>query len=221
MWTGELKVEKELNAEITTAFPVTEALPTMEPGVYLLAAQPGNVAGEDYGERTTQWFIVSDLGLTAFSGTDGIHAFVNSLATTAPVGDVELRLLARNNEVLAVKKTDAEGTVTFEPGLARGEGGFVDVQAHVAIVDGGDAALRIQLERGRDGGGGRRLVRVEDAGGQRTGQERVVDAIQDISERVENGLPSTGSVMVSLIRRSSIGSMPSFQASSSIALSIA
>ena len=28
--------------------------------------QPGNVAGDDYGERTTQWFIVSDLGLTAY-----------------------------------------------------------------------------------------------------------------------------------------------------------
>ncbi|HEV7464209.1 MAG TPA: alpha-2-macroglobulin, partial [Methyloceanibacter sp.] len=140
VWTGELKVERKLNDEITTAFPVTEALPTMEPGVYLLAAQPGNVAGEDYGERTTQWFIVSDLGLTAFSGTDGIHTFVNSLATTAPVGDVELRLLARNNEVLAVKKTDAEGTVTFEPGLARGEGGLSPAML-VASGDGGDYAF--------------------------------------------------------------------------------
>jgi uncharacterized protein YfaS (alpha-2-macroglobulin family) len=140
VWTGELKVEKELNAEITTAFPVTEALPTMAPGVYLLAAQPGNVSSEDYGERTTQWFIVSDLGLTAFSGTDGIHAFVNSLATTAPLGDVELRLLARNNEVLAVKKTGADGTVTFEPGLARGEGGLSPAML-VASGDGGDYAF--------------------------------------------------------------------------------
>ncbi len=81
VWTGELKVEKQLNQEITTAFPIMEAVPQLEPGVYLLAARPGNVPGDDYGERTTQWFIVSDLGLTAFSGTDGIHAYVNSLAT--------------------------------------------------------------------------------------------------------------------------------------------
>src|SRR6266508_3470281 len=140
VWTGELKVEKELNQEITTAFPVTEALPTMAPGVYLLAAQPANVAGDDYGERTTQWFIVSDLGLTAFSGTDGIHAFVNSLASTAPLGDVEIRLLARNNEVLAVKKTDAGGAVTFEPGLARGEGGLAPAML-IASGDGGDYAF--------------------------------------------------------------------------------
>ena len=113
VWTGELKVEKELNQEITTAFPIMEAVPEMQPGVYLLVARPGNVPGDDYGERTTQWFIVSDLGLTAFSGTDGIHAYVNSLATTAPLADVEIRLLARNNDVLAVKKTDGNGAVTF------------------------------------------------------------------------------------------------------------
>jgi len=140
VWTGELKVEKELNQEITTAFPIMEAVPAMQPGVYLLAAQPGNVAGNDYGERTTQWFIVSDLGLTAYSGTDGIHAYINSLATTAPLEGVEIRLLARNNEVLAVKETDAGGAVAFEPGLARGEGGLSPALI-IASGDGGDYAF--------------------------------------------------------------------------------
>jgi uncharacterized protein YfaS (alpha-2-macroglobulin family) len=140
VWSGELKVEKELNAEITTAFPITEAVPAMQPGVYLLSARPGNDAGNDYGERTTQWFIVSDLGLTSFSGTDGIHAYVNSLATTAPLGDVEIRLLARNNEVLAVKQTDANGAVAFAPGLARGEGGLSPALI-IASGDGGDYAF--------------------------------------------------------------------------------
>jgi len=124
VWTGEFKVEKELNEEITTAFPITEAVPEMEPGVYILAAEPADVPGDDYGERTTQWFIVSDFGLTALSGSDGIHAFVNSLATTAPLEGVEVRLIARNNEVLATATTGASGTVTFALGLARGEGGL-------------------------------------------------------------------------------------------------
>ena len=62
VWDGELKVEKELNQEITTAFPIMDAVPEMQPGVYLLAARPADVPGDDYGERTTQWFIVSDLG---------------------------------------------------------------------------------------------------------------------------------------------------------------
>ena len=124
LWTGELDVKKELNEEITTDFPVTEAVPTLGPGVYVLAAVPANTSPDDYSERATQWFVVSDLGLTAYSGGDGIHAFVNSLATTAPLDGVELRLIARNNEVLAIKKTGADGTVNFEPGLSRGEGGL-------------------------------------------------------------------------------------------------
>ncbi len=92
-------------------------MPQLAPGVHLLAAQPADVPGGEYGQRTTQWFIVSDYGLTAYSGPDGIHAFVNSLASTAPLGGVEVRLIARNNEVLATESTDANGTVSFARGL--------------------------------------------------------------------------------------------------------
>ena len=49
-----------------------------------MVAQPKELKNldNDYDSLATQWFIVSDLGLTAFSGNDGIHVFVNSLATT-------------------------------------------------------------------------------------------------------------------------------------------
>ena len=46
------------------------------------AEDPGS---DDDCQLATQWFIVSDLGLTAFSGNDGIHVFVNSLASTDAV----------------------------------------------------------------------------------------------------------------------------------------
>jgi len=146
IWTGELEVEKDLNQEITTAFPVTEAVPELKPGIYLLAARPADKGGNDDSERATQWFIVSDLGLTAYSGTDGIHAFVNSLATTAPIKDVKIRLLARNNEVLASKKTDANGAVSFEPGLARGEGGLSPALIIASGDDGDYAFLNLQQQ---------------------------------------------------------------------------
>ncbi len=144
VWTGSLQVEKELNAEITTAFPVTEAVSTLEPGLYILTAQPGDVPGNDYGERTTQWFIVSDLGLTSYSGSDGVHAFVNSLASTAPLDGVEVRLIARNNEVLANKTTDANGRASFAPGLARGEGGLSPALLIASSASGGYAFLNLK-----------------------------------------------------------------------------
>ena len=40
----------------------------------------------DYDQRASQWFIVSDLGLTAYSGHDGIDVFVHSLASAEPSG---------------------------------------------------------------------------------------------------------------------------------------
>ncbi|HEY4635529.1 MAG TPA: MG2 domain-containing protein, partial [Rhodospirillales bacterium] len=45
-------------------------------------------------------------------------------ATTEAKSAVDVRLMARNNEVLATAKTDADGYVHFAAGLARGEGGL-------------------------------------------------------------------------------------------------
>jgi len=127
VWSGELETALTLNADVTTAFPVDQALGDLQPGVYVMTAAPkGPQAAndDDSGSLATQWFIVSDLGLTAFSGNDGIHVFVNSLATTEAKAGSDVRLVARNNEILATRKTDAAGHVLFEAGLSRGEGGL-------------------------------------------------------------------------------------------------
>src|SRR5947199_1745310 len=127
VWSGELATASTLNQDVTTAFPVDSALGDLQPGVYVMTAAakgPGSAKDDDYGSLATQWFIVSDLGVSAFSGNDGIHVFVNSLATTDAVAKADVRLVARNNEILSTRKTDASGHVLFEAGLARGEGGL-------------------------------------------------------------------------------------------------
>ncbi len=130
VWSGEMTVVPKLNAEVATAFPVDQALGELKPGVYVMTAVPKEAVTNDYDQQASQWFIVSDLGLTAYSGHDGIDVFIHSLASAEPSGSVEVRLVARNNEVLATKPTDKNGFVHFEAGLARGEGG----QAPAAIV---------------------------------------------------------------------------------------
>ncbi|HUL87370.1 MAG TPA: alpha-2-macroglobulin [Pseudolabrys sp.] len=130
VWGGELAVEPKLNTEVTTAFPLDQAVKDLGPGVYAMTAEPKDVVSNEYGQQATQWFIVSDLGLTAYSAHDGIDVFIHSLATAEPRGSVEVRLIARNNEVLAVRQTDRNGFIHFEAGLARGEGGV----APAAIV---------------------------------------------------------------------------------------
>ncbi len=130
VWGGELTVTPKLNTEVATAFPVDQALGDLKPGVYVMTAAPKDLVSNDYDQRASQWFIVSDLGLTAYSGHDGIDVFIHSLASAEPLGSVEVRLVARNNEVLAEKPTDRNGFVHFEAGFTRGEGG----QAPAAIV---------------------------------------------------------------------------------------
>src|SRR6202165_362911 len=124
VWSGELTTATTLNQDVTTAFPVDQALGVLQPGIYVMTAVAKGPGSENDGSLATQWFIVSDLGLTAFSGNDGIHVFVNSLASTDAVARAEVRLVARNNEILATRKTDESGHVLFEAGLARGEGGL-------------------------------------------------------------------------------------------------
>ncbi len=145
VWTGAIDVQPELNKEVITAFPVLEAVPKMEPGVYVMVARAGDKAvtaglpkqgaaksdddagfynPEDWSMEATQWFVVSDIGMTSFSSPDGIHVLIRSLATARPVAGVELRLVARNNEILATRTTGDDGHVKFDPGLARGLGGM-------------------------------------------------------------------------------------------------
>ena len=125
VWEGKMDIAGDLNKEVTTSFPVDQALPQRKPGVYVLTAQPEKDTGEDYDSRATQWFVVSDIGLSTYTGQDGLNVFARSLGTAKPIEGAELTLLARNNEILGTGTTDAEGRATFNPGLTRGEGGMV------------------------------------------------------------------------------------------------
>jgi len=62
VWEGEQAVANELNREVTTSFPIDEALPARKPGVYVLTAQPKDDRRDGWESRATQWFVVSDIG---------------------------------------------------------------------------------------------------------------------------------------------------------------
>ncbi len=120
IWTGKLEIDPEQNADVTTAIPVDEMLPDMQTGVYVLTAQPQASVRNSWETRATQWFVISDIGLTTFAGDDGLHIFARSLASATPMPGIELQLLARNNEILGTATTDELGQATFTAGLTRG-----------------------------------------------------------------------------------------------------
>ncbi len=122
IWQGKVDIETKLNQDITTAVPIEKAVPEMKPGLYVIRAWPENSKyGSDRG--STQWFIVSDIGLSTLKAQNGLYGFVRSITSAKPLADVNVRLMAHNNEVLGTVKSDDKGMVHFEGGLLRGKGG--------------------------------------------------------------------------------------------------
>ena len=122
IWTGSAETGNELNRDMTTRLPLGDVLAGQPPGIYALSARvPGADPYEDPG--ATQWFVLSDLGLSTLSGTDGLHVDLRRLSDAEPLDGIDVTLLSRANAVLGRAVTDADGHALFEPGLIRGTGG--------------------------------------------------------------------------------------------------
>jgi hypothetical protein len=144
VWTGTAVVERRLNADVTTAIPIGEAVTSFEPGVYAMTARvPGEQ--EMWEGAATQWFVVTDLGLISATGEDGLHVFVRRLSDAGAASGARLSLVAANNEVLGGATTDADGHAVFAPGLTRGTGG--SAPALLTVEDGAGDFAFLDLSR--------------------------------------------------------------------------
>jgi len=134
VWSGTADVSRNVNKDVTTALPIGDAISNFEPGVYAISAR---VPGENASDSTaaTQWFIVTDLGLSTMNGGDGLHVFVRSLNTVAAQAGARVRLVAVNNEVLAETTTDSRGYAHFAPGLTKGQVGLAPALVTVSLAD--------------------------------------------------------------------------------------
>ncbi len=145
VWQGSIDISTDLNKEVVTSFPVDEALPQRKPGVYVLTAVSATGATNEWDSQATQWFVVSDIGLSTYSGTDGLSVFARSLASAKQIPGVELTLLAKNNEILGTVTTDADGRATFDAGLLRGTAAMTP--AVITAKGGNDDFVFLDLTR--------------------------------------------------------------------------
>ncbi len=156
VWSGSVLIKRETNREVTTAIPVGDVVKTLKPGVYAMTATAEN-AKDEWGSQATQWFIVTDMGLSSMTGNDGLHAVIRSLTSAKAVAGAKVTLLALNNDVLGTGTTDGEGYVRFDPGLARGTGGAAPALLTAETTDGDFAFLDLSktafdlTDRGVDG----------------------------------------------------------------------
>ncbi|MBO0661594.1 alpha-2-macroglobulin family protein [Jiella sp. CQZ9-1] len=122
VWTGSVSVVRNTNTDVTTAIPIADMVPDLKPGVYVLTAQVAN-AMQTPDPFATQWFVVSDIGLSTFSGSNGFDIVARSLGSAAPLAGVTIDLVATNNQILGMGATDAQGHLRLPAGLMRGLGG--------------------------------------------------------------------------------------------------
>ncbi|MEO1159168.1 MAG: alpha-2-macroglobulin family protein, partial [Pseudomonadota bacterium] len=143
VWKGSIDIASKLNKEVTTSFPVDKAIPDRKPGIYVLTAVPKDGKSDHWDARATQWFVISDIGITSFTGEDGLNVFVRSLASARPLATADVQLVARNNEVLGTAVSDADGRASFAAGLVRGEGAMAP--AAVLVRHGGNDFVLLDL----------------------------------------------------------------------------
>ena len=122
VWRGTGAVQNTLNADMTTRLPVGGIVGDLPAGVYALSAAVPET--DEYDERrATQWFILSDIGLTTMQGSDGLTVFARALSDATAIEGLSVSLVSVSNRVLETVSTDADGIARFAPGLLRGTGG--------------------------------------------------------------------------------------------------
>ncbi|SNY92672.1 hypothetical protein SAMN04515647_2941 [Cohaesibacter sp. ES.047] len=156
VWSGSIDIRPKLNEEVVTAIPIDEALPDRQPGVYLMTAATSKRDIKDQPALASQWFVISDIGLTTFASSNGsdendaddlggLQVFTRSLASAEPLSGLKVDLIARNNEILATGSSDENGMVTFDAGLVRGEAGLAP--AVITASNGSDDFVFLDLTR--------------------------------------------------------------------------
>jgi len=138
VWEGTGEVANTLNSYMTTSLPMGEVLAGLEPGLYALEARIPGPPDRDT-PPATQWFFVSDLGISTLTGADGVHVTVRALSDASGVEGGLVRLISESNRVLATRETDAEGHVHFPADLAAGRDGAAP--AMVSVEQGADFAF--------------------------------------------------------------------------------
>ena len=148
IYRGRMDTSGPANAPVTTVIPVAETIGQLQPGAYYVELHDAAALDRDTwepGARAARWLIVTDLAFTSYRGETGLEVVVRSLQTASPMANVEVRLIARSNEILATRTSGADGRVSFPAALIAGEEGNTP-RLLTAYGPAGDFAL-LDLDR--------------------------------------------------------------------------
>jgi uncharacterized protein YfaS (alpha-2-macroglobulin family) len=135
IWSGTMPVGPNPDQNVDTIFPIATALGqsadimAAKPGIYLVTAEDaatavppgfwnGTLPDADQSDFNsvnfaTHWVVVTDLGVTAVTGDDGLHATIRSISTAAPAANVKLNLISTGGDILTSVTTNTAGQATI------------------------------------------------------------------------------------------------------------
>ena len=143
LWEGRAELQRvEPNRTHRAILPLPDVMRSAGPGAYLIVLRNADER-RGRGEASALPFFVTDLGLTAWRGTDGLAVQARGLQGAAPIAGARLMLMARNNEILAEARTGEDGLARFNVALLRGTGPIAPVAVHAET---GDDLAAISLE---------------------------------------------------------------------------
>ncbi len=122
IWTGKLPVKSIRNEKVTTVLALSKVTGDLPPGAYVVTVEREHTEDEDQVARAWRWIVSTDLALTSYQGGDGLTLSARSIDTAKLQPNIDVTLVAENNDILATRKTDASGHVTFAAPLLKGEG---------------------------------------------------------------------------------------------------
>ena len=169
VWKGDVQVKGAVGLKQTTVFPLGAVLKEMKPGGYVIKARDASAGRDIKGEdgkaadptppaQARRWIMFTDMGLTAYDGSEALDVVVRSLKTARIETGVRVALVAKNGEDLSVGTSDSEGRVRFLRPLLKGEGASA-AKMVMAYGQQGDLAVldldRSPVDLSQQGVGGR------------------------------------------------------------------
>ena len=105
----EIEIESVLNKEVTTPISLADYLEDDRIGIFKVTARES----ERRWRSSTQWVMITDLGIMAKRTGDELWVWVNSLSTLKGVSGVIIKVISDNNQTLLSGATNSDGFVKF------------------------------------------------------------------------------------------------------------
>ncbi len=118
IYTEKINLSNKKNWLQKFTVNLSKALNQQRKGIFVVNVHATN----DRWERDSKMIAISDLGIICKSSEDEIMVFVNSIATTEPVKDVQINIISTNNQTILSGKTDDDGIIKFTGVKAKIEG---------------------------------------------------------------------------------------------------